>query len=256
MESCLAGHAWRTPDHIAITDEQGRALTWEALHDRVNRQARRLRNELPDLHRPVALAMDQGIAWCVADLALLEAGVPSLPLPAFFTPAQTTHALEHSGAQAILRAADLHDFSISVLPPTAAVALPAGTAKISYTSGSTGEPKGICLAAPHLLAVAQAVVDSVGTVYVGKHLPILPPGILLENVAGLYAALLAGGTYLAWSQRAVGLAEPFRPDLHAMATAINCSGATSIILVPEYLEAPADADTGRGWRCAGCAATS
>jgi acyl-CoA synthetase (AMP-forming)/AMP-acid ligase II len=235
MEECLAGHAWRTPERIAIADELGSKLTWEALHDRVNRQARRLRNELVDPRRPVALAMDQGISWCVADLALLEVGVPCVPLPAFFTSAQTARALEHCGAQAILRAADTHDFSVSALQPTSAVALPAGTAKISYTSGSTGEPKGICLSAPHLMLVAQAVVDSVGSVYVGKHLPILPPGILLENVAGLYAALLAGGTYMAWSQRAVGLAEPFRPDLHAMAAAIDGSGATSIILVPEYL---------------------
>ncbi|MEO8308605.1 MAG: AMP-binding protein [Pseudomonadota bacterium] len=235
LSDCLAAHARRTPDRVAISDEQGRSLTWKELHERVTRRSWRLRQDLGNLRWPVALAMDQGIAWCVADLALLEAGVPCLPLPAFFTPEQRAHVLRESGAQAILYESNARDFDIDALMDRSSVPLPSETSKVSYTSGSTGTPKGICLSAGHLLAVAQAVVDSVGSAYVGKHLPILPPGILLENVAGLYATMLAGGTYLAWSQQAVGLAEPFRPDFPAMAAAIDRAGATSVILVPEYL---------------------
>lgn len=235
MTDRLARHARHKPMHTAISDEQGRTLTWRTLHESVLQQALRLRDELPAARRPVALVADQGLSWCVADLALLEAGVPCLPLPSFFTRDQTAHALRHCGAQAIVRAAGSHGFDIEVLPPTARVDLPAGTAKISYTSGSTGDPKGICLGRAHLLQVAQAVVDTVGPAHIGRHLSILPPGILLENVAGLYATLLAGGSYVAWSQQAVGLTLPFRPDLDAMVTAIDWAGATSLILVPEYL---------------------
>ena len=187
----LARYARQKPLHTAIADEQGRTLHWRALHDTVMRQAHRLRLELSASRRPVALSADQGLSWCVADLALLEAGIPCLPLPAFFTPDQTAHALRHSGAQAILHAKGNYGFEIQMLPPSDPVDLPPGTAKISYTSGSTGTPKGICLGRNHLLEVAQAVVDTVGPAHVGSHLSILPPGILLENVAGLYATLLA-----------------------------------------------------------------
>ena len=65
--------------------------------------------------------------------------------------------------------------------------------------------------------------------------PLLPPGILLENVAGLYSTMLAGGCYVALPQAAVGMADPFRPDFAAMLRMIDAQAITSLILVPEYL---------------------
>jgi hypothetical protein len=116
------------------------------------------------------------------------------------------------------------------------IPLPPGTSKISFTSGSTGTPKPVCLSADHLLSVAQSVVDHVGDSHAGRHLPLLPPGILLETVAGFYATMLAGGTYVALPQAEVGMAEPFRPDFVRMAQVIADEHITSLILVPEYLE--------------------
>jgi acyl-coenzyme A synthetase/AMP-(fatty) acid ligase len=59
--------------------------------------------------------------------------------------------------------------------------------------------------------------------------------VLLEEVAGCHAGLLSGATYIAAPQRMVGLAAPFQPDFPRMATAIDATRATSLILVPEYL---------------------
>jgi long-subunit acyl-CoA synthetase (AMP-forming) len=231
----LEAQALGNPHAAALADETGRCLSWQTLAQTVARESRSLRADVADTRRPLALQADQGIEHCVADLALMEAGIPVLSLPLFFTPAQRKHALCESGARGVL-----HGFSGGLawrIPGVsgAAVELPAGTARISYTSGSTGNAKGICFAADHLLTVARAVIDTVGPEHVGRHLAILPPGILLENVAGCYATLLAGGTYIAASQAAVGLADPFRPDFALMARAIEQMGATSIILVPEYL---------------------
>ncbi len=86
-----------------------------------------------------------------------------------------------------------------------------------------------------MLAVAGAVVNAVGAEHAGRHLALLPPAILLENIAGLYATILAGGTYVALPSGDVGLANPFRPDFAAMARAIDAHRITSLILVPEYL---------------------
>ena len=42
--------------------------------------------------------LDNSPAWVVLDLALVRLGWPSLPIPAFFTPAQRSHVLTDAGA--------------------------------------------------------------------------------------------------------------------------------------------------------------
>lgn len=214
-------------DHAAI--ECGGRMNGHDIAIGVHALVERLRRECP-VGRPVALLMDQGPDSCIADLALIEAGLPALPIPAFFTPEQRDHALAAAGAGAMLTD------GLTITPlDLVARELPQGTAKISFTSGSTGLPKGICLSAAHLFAVAQAVVDSVGRGHAGRHLALLPPGILLENVAGFYATLIAGGTYVALPQADVGLSQAFRPDFPMMVRTIAEQRITSLILVPEYL---------------------
>ena len=90
------------------------------------------------------------------------------------------------------------------------VELPLGTARITFTSGSIGDPKGVCLSLYYLLGVAGGVAGHLGGHHAGRHLPLLPPALLLENVAGFLATMIAGGTYVALPQRAVGMADPFR----------------------------------------------
>ncbi|MFD2577693.1 AMP-binding protein [Novosphingobium colocasiae] len=118
---------------------------------------------------------------------------------------------------------------------TAPPSLPGGTARISFTSGSTGTPKGLCLSAEHMLTVARSVVDAVGSEHAGRHLAVLPPGILLETIAGFFATMLAGGTWVCPAQAQIGLADPFRPDFGRMLEVIAAQRITSLILVPEYL---------------------
>ncbi|MGH1560333.1 AMP-binding protein [Caulobacter segnis] len=186
-----------------------------------------------------------GPAWVILDLALTRLGWASLPLPGFFTDAQRQHAMADAGATLLVDLSDAanSDFAIAgtslrVTPLTLpARKLPAGTAKITYTSGSTGQPKGVCLSRQHMEAVAASLVEAIGADYAGLHLPLLPLSILLENVAGLYTTLLAGGRYHILPADQLGLADPFRPDLPKLAGAIAEQRANSLILVPELLRA-------------------
>lgn len=181
---------------------------------------------------PVAMQADHGIDTCLMELAALDRGIPVLSLPRFFTPDQVSHALTATGA-AVLIGDALEDAAV-VGEPTSVELLP-GTARITFTSGSTGTPKGVCLSADHMLTVAKAVVDAVGSAHAGRHMPLLPAGILLEYVAGFLPTLLAGGTYLCPPAEITGMADPFRPDFRRMARAIADHDVTSLILVPEYL---------------------
>ncbi len=227
----LRAHAAKDPERIAIDPVIEPSVPYALLAGQVGQLAARLRHGFP-AGRPVALRLDHGAGEARLELALLEAGLPVLSLPGFFTAEQTRHATTACGAAALFETPPLEDAKSCRTAPSP---LPPGTARITFTSGSTGTPKGVCLSAEHMLEVAGAVVDSVGSEHAGRHLALLPPGILLETVAGFYATMLAGGTYVCPPQVLTGLADPFRPDFAAMAMAIAEWRITSLILVPEYL---------------------
>ncbi len=239
MLDAIRAHAALRPDAIAI--DGASPIGWGALATLVSAQAGELAVRLhPD--RPVATRLDHGVGEAVLDLALIEAGIVTIPLPPFFNAAQVAQAVGQAGASALVSgpfepsSAGFPQLDALVEEPVRSLTvLPKDTARITFTSGSTGEPKGVCLSLDHLLTVANAVVEHLGVHHAGRHLPLLPPGILLENVAGFYATMLAGGTYVALPQAFVGMTNPFRPDFTAMLDAIECHDITSLIMVPEYL---------------------
>ena len=217
------------PEHLAIDPITGRPILAATLVRRVEELAGQLRDRHPN-GRPIALSMDHCADEVVLELALLEAGIPVLSLPSFFTGQQLRHATSAAGATCVYRDG-LQPDPIE----TSAVPLPAGTARITFTSGSTGDPKGICLSADHMLAVAASVVERLGPQHAGRHCALLPPGVLLETVAGFFATIIAGGTYVCPPQELVGLGDPFRPDFALMADRLAAWRIRSLILVPEYL---------------------
>ena len=227
LEAVFAA-ASTVPDRVAIDDGLVR-VSYRDLPGRVTAFADTMRATLGEDGRPVAIMLDNGIDWVIADLALLALARPCIPLPPFFTPDQIDAAVADAGAVAIIARSGI--IRRSPVPRK----LPPGTAKITYTSGSTGTPKGICLADALMLATARAIVARFGADMAGRHLPILPLGVLLENVAGLYSILLVGGTYAPRDAATMGLTNPFSPDLAAMMQAVKFVEATSLILVPELL---------------------
>lgn len=247
MSLVLSAIAAADPSAPALSG-LGINLTYGELHATIEATAAWLAQALADAppEAPVALALDNGPAWVTLDLALIALGRPALPLPPFFTPEQRQHALYDAGACLLIRpAAPAEDparivageavaLQPLVLPPRP---LHRGTAKVTYTSGSTGRPKGVCLSQAHMEAVALALVQALGADYAGVHLPVLPLGVLLENVAGLYPTLLAGGHYHVLPLGELGFAPGAAPDILRFAGAVDASGATSLILVPELLRA-------------------
>jgi len=211
LADALRAHAEANPGKIALDPCGATPLTWSRLDALVVARAAKLGGEFARA-RPVALQLDHGPDAVVLELALLEAGIPVLSLPGFFTAEQRTHAIRACGAQALFASSAERAEPCDVVP----VALPASTARITFTSGSTGAPKGVCLSAEHMLTVARSIVDALGGEHAGRHLALLPPGILLETVAGQFATLLAGGTYLCPGQAEAGLDDPFRPDFAQM----------------------------------------
>lgn len=201
--------------------------------------------------RVLAVLANNSPAWVLADLAALRQGVVHLPLPAFFSPGQLRHALAQSGADRVLTDqpervealglgfARIGTWQGLTLMARAATAkgLPPGTVKISFTSGSTGSPRGVCLGADTLMATASALVARLADVPVHRHLAVLPLALLLENVAGLYAPLLRGAEIHLPPLARLGWRGMAGFDPAALQQAVLDFRPDSLILVPELLKA-------------------
>lgn len=221
--------AMRSPDMPALvsgTRTLGYGQLWEAIEATAAQWQ-------PHALRVAGLALENSIEWCVADLAALYAGIVLVPLPPFFTVAQCKHALHSAGANGLIRF--LADWHIEPLahPP---VDLPPGTAKITFTSGSTGTPKGVCLSQEGMEAVPQSLVQAIGADKARRHMAVLPLAVLLENIAGFYTTLLAGGCYHIEPAEVLGF-RGMQLQGGQLMFQLKASRATSTILVPQYAQA-------------------
>ncbi|WP_375739265.1 AMP-binding protein [Pseudomonas boanensis] len=236
----LHEHARMRPSSPALRGETER-YDYAALLAEVERRERMLRQEPAGVF---ALGLENGPQVVLWDLAALLAERPCLILPPFFSPAQRAHCLEQSRANLLVAGPELADElkaagyqpdgSFWRKPVEPGDGLPGGTAKITYTSGTTGQPKGVCLSAEALLRVARELENVSRPAQPQQYLAVLPLAVLLENL-GLYAALIAGATLTLLPQRQVGIQGASGVDWQRFLGTLVLSGAQSMILVPQLL---------------------
>ena len=204
---------------------------------------------------PVGILADNSLEWIAIDLATQEIGVTLVPLPSFFTPSQWLHAIKSSGMQAIFcpkedvvrnlgfifqneYAGELKLFeSMSVLSGMVDQPNLNGVQKITYTSGTTSEPKGVCLSTDQQWSVAQTIELALRSLEIKRHLNVLPLSVLLENIAGVYTALACGAENTCVPLSEVGMRGSSNFDADTCMAAIERYQAESIILLPQMLQA-------------------
>ena len=223
-------------------------LTYAALHAEVQACAAWLRAR--GVQR-LALFADNGPAWVIADLACLAARVALVPVPGFFSAAQVAHVLQAAQVDhALLPEAARAPFA---LPGSTAESLrlagashaairtgpavPAGCAKITFTSGTTGQPKGVRFDAGAQEAVADSLARLLGNLGLRRHLAVLPLTTLLENLAGIYLPLLLGATVHLPPLTELGYSGASGLDPARLIATIRRHRPDSLILVPQLLQA-------------------
>lgn len=237
----LSELACRHPDKIALESPDA-LMSWHELWGDVIKLSLILNDR--KLKR-LGLAGDNVVAWVVADLACLVAGVVCVPVPGFFSEAQTVHLKAQAALDGLLwvgapsgNVSCYEPLSNNVwLQPFAAderpTSMPAATAKVTFTSGSTGRPKGVCLSLDHLTATVDALRQRIGDLPLSRHLCLLPLATLLENIAGVYLPLTMGGTVVLEPLAALGMGGSSTLDAGKLVQGINQHRPDSMILVPE-----------------------
>ncbi|WP_373081369.1 AMP-binding protein [Zhongshania sp.] len=208
--------------------------------------------------RRAALIADNGPAWVIVDLACLQAGIVLVPIPSFFSQEQVLCTLASSAADTLISDRSASDLqlegvftragtakALEYLPqlvawplaaPEQTAGMPLGTVKITYTSGSTGAPKGVCLSEANLLATATTLNTALSASALQRHLAVLPLATLLENVAGVYAGLLRGAEVILPSLQSLGWAGSSGLEVSTLTSSISHWQPQSLVLLPQLLK--------------------
>ncbi|WP_031479622.1 non-ribosomal peptide synthetase [Streptomyces bicolor] len=208
----FAEQAARTPEAPAV-ESDGEVLTYGGLDAASDRLAGRLREAGVRPGDTVALPLARSVAMVVAQLAVLKAGACCLPLDPGAPTGRLAALVEAAGVRVAVATtgARLPDRirllaphgADSAAPPTVTVH-PESAAYVMYTSGSTGEPKGIVT--PHR-AVVELAADSRFTGGAHDRVLLHSPHTFDAATYETWVPLLNGGTVV------VAPPGPVTPDL-------------------------------------------
>ena len=261
MTDYLLRHLERMPPMLPAISDGRLSYTFDGLARAVAGERRWLRSANV---RRCALLAANGAGWVISDLALMANEVVTVPVPPHFTLTQTDHVLADAGVDCVLtdqreEFLAAHDGfePLGISPHTgfallrrrrtdAEVALHDETLKITYTSGSTGEPKGVCLSRSCIHAVTSSLVDATRCFGIQRHMCLLPLATLLENIAGVYVPLWLGAQVTVMPAGEIGMSYA-GTDAPRLLQGIANSGPDSLVLVPELLRLLAHARE-RGWQ--------
>jgi amino acid adenylation domain-containing protein len=248
VHELLEQRAESAPDTVAAVQGQDR-LTYRELNARANRLGRALLARGLERETVVTVVTERNLDWMVTVLAVWKAGLTYLPLEPHFPPERMATAIARAESPLVVTepaSTAMLDQALATMPGVtelfvddlAAEDHPEGNlgvdvtpdqlAYILFTSGSTGQPKGVMCEHAGMLNHILAKIDDLG-VREGEVIPQTGPQCFDISVWQLVAALLVGGRTLFVDQDAI-------LDVERFVDTIVDGHAGVIQVVPSYLD--------------------
>lgn len=200
-------------------------------------------------HAPIGVLADNSSAWIALDLATQRLGIPLIPIPHFFSNEQKKHLIHSAHIFTLMSEQEnifklygfdenkeqCHGLFLSHLINYEPQDLNKDIQKITFTSGTTSKPKGVCLSSEQQWSVAKSLEYALANLKIKKHLCLLPLSVLLENVAGVYTSFLSHTEVFVFPLKDIGFKDPFNFDAAQCLSKIDEYKIESIILLPQML---------------------
>ncbi|GGZ48819.1 hypothetical protein GCM10010387_49010 [Streptomyces inusitatus] len=249
LQERFARQAALTPDETAVVLASGE-LTYRELDERANRLAHRLLDLGVRPEEPVAVLMERSAELVVAILAVVKAGACYLPLHSAYPPERIQRIVDLGGGTVLLTDHAMRGRGLPAVEHTVVVDTDAATSRapahdpgrpghplalayLMFTSGSTGEPKGVAVTHRDALALA---LDSCWDGGAHERVLMVAPYAFGMSTYELWVPLLRGGRLV--------LAPEGQPTAPVLRKAVEAHGITVVHLTAGLFRVIAEEDPG------------
>ena len=237
----------KRPNDIALQDHS-RNLSYLELETLSKEWA-----DIFKLHRikKVGIYAYNSIDWVVCQLAAYRAGAAVIPIPPFFSKDQIEHLFSSTKPDFVFAPRELgHLFQntpeLQIPKFIEGKGFQLGISDISdelkdialitFTSGSTGNPKGVLISHDLIYRVCNSLKIKVQSLDLAMHATTLPLSVMLENVAGVFLPLVMGKTVYIESLKFWGLEGSSKLNSETFTNALQLTQPSSVIATPEILK--------------------